>query len=321
MNPKIRTITFILGVCLTVITMSGCAAFQDSLFKMGLGVERFRSGLDAKSLQLDNYTIAYTERKGEPGGDTIILLHGFTADKSNWVRFVRYIPAQYRILVLDMPGHGDSTQDMDKSYTVTDMVGCVAEAIDRIGLKQFHLAGNSLGGLVATRYTLRYQNRVLTLGLFNAAGVKAPTPSDLEKHVKQGDNFLIPNSRKAFDRLMGFTFVDQPFIPWPGRAVLARMYMKNYELNQKMWGEINNENGSLQDVSGQLGNIALPVLILWGDTDRLLHVSSVSVFEQHLPDSTTVIMKNCGHIPMMERPKEAAVHYVRFLNNHASQTR
>jgi len=54
-------------------------------------------------------------------------------------------------------------------------------------------------------------------------------------------------------------------------------------------------------------------LILWGDTDRLLDVSCTEVLEKGLPSSTTVIMKDCGHVPMMERPEETARHYIGFL--------
>ena len=57
----------------------------------------------------------------------------------------------------------------------------------------------------------------------------------------------------------------------------------------------------------------MPTFVLWGDKDHLLDVSCVEVFKRYLPDVRTVIMKNCGHLPMMERPEEAADHYVRFL--------
>lgn len=316
MKMHIRTAMGLMLLCIAMIPISGCTSFQDGLYGMGLGFERFRSGLDAKSVQLDDHTVAYTERDGEPGGETIILLHGFSANKSHWVRFVRYLPDEYRVLAMDMPGHGDSTQDMNTPYTVTDIVDRLSEAIDRIGVERFHMAGNSLGGLVSTRYALRNPDRVLTLGLFNAAGVTAPTPSELEKHMEKGDNFLLPKTREAFDRLMDFTFCDPPFIPWPGHAVLARTYIDNYPFNRKMWGDIHEPDGELPDVSDRLGEITLPVFILWGDTDNFLHVSCVDVFEQHISDSTSVIMDNCGHVPMMERPKETAGHYMRFLRQH-----
>ena len=59
--------------------------------------------------------------------------------------------------------------------------------------------------------------------------------------------------------------------------------------------------------------IQAPTLILWGDKDKLLHVSCVPILEMGIKHHQTVIMKNCGHAPMLERPKETADHYLRFL--------
>lgn len=62
-----------------------------------------------------------------------------------------------------------------------------------------------------------------------------------------------------------------------------------------------------------LSKIRARTLILWGDTDRVLDVSCAQVLEKGLPSSTTVIMKDCGHAPLMERPEETARHYLDFL--------
>jgi len=62
-----------------------------------------------------------------------------------------------------------------------------------------------------------------------------------------------------------------------------------------------------------LPKIKARTLVLWGDHDRVLDVSCVQILEKGLPNCTVVIMQDCGHLPMIERPQEASEHYLAFL--------
>jgi pimeloyl-ACP methyl ester carboxylesterase len=63
-------------------------------------------------------------------------------------------------------------------------------------------------------------------------------------------------------------------------------------------------------------DIESPVLILWGEYDRVLDVSSVEVMRPLVPQAEVVIMKDTGHVPMIERPAETAAHYLRFVEHN-----
>jgi abhydrolase domain-containing protein 6 len=77
------------------------------------------------------------------------------------------------------------------------------------------------------------------------------------------------------------------------------------------WGD--DYLGNWVDAEPVLGRIDAPTLVVWGDTDRILHPSTAPIFEKKIKDATLVIMKDCGHLPMLERPDESASHYARFL--------
>jgi pimeloyl-ACP methyl ester carboxylesterase len=64
----------------------------------------------------------------------------------------------------------------------------------------------------------------------------------------------------------------------------------------------------------ELPKIQVPTLLLWGDQDRVLDVSSIGVMQPLLKRPSVVIMQNCGHVPMLERPAETAQHYQDFLD-------
>ena len=93
MVKNVKQFLKIIILIISAFLVSGCTSFQKPLFDIGLFVERFRSGMDYKEVMVDGETYAYLEREGK--GETIVLLHGFSAEKYNWIRFVRYLPDHF----------------------------------------------------------------------------------------------------------------------------------------------------------------------------------------------------------------------------------
>lgn len=294
-----------LGVMLLLCVSTGC---KQSLFNSGLSLERKLSKLEPKTIQVGKLTVSYLERPGS--GDTIVLLHGITADKDNWVRFARHIPEEYRIIAIDLPGHGDNARDFKVTYSIDHITDGFADTVNALKLDRFHLAGNSMGGYVSTLYAADHPDKVLTLCLIDPAGAQSPQLSDRELALMRGVNPLIPKTKAEFDDLLAYGFHKQPFMPWPARSVLADKYIERSEFNQKLWNDVWDNR---VDVANYFGNITMPVLLFWGDKDRIIHVSAVSVYEKGLPQIKTVIFRDCGHMPMLEIPKESAGIYVSFL--------
>lgn len=307
----------VLVIVLMVGMVYGCASTQKSIYNFAIDMERSRADLKAKTVQVEGESVSYLEREGS--GEIIILVHGFTADKNNWLRFVRYIPEKYRVLAIDMPGHGDNIRVMDRKYDPSSLSSGIAKTIDALELKRFHIAGNSLGGLVSKIYSVEHPDNVITLGLFDSAGVVSREPSDFQQALKKEDNPFVVKTREDYDRLIEYAFYDEPFMPWPIHAVMSREYIKRNDFNQKMFGElIHSELFTNPDFArNTLPSLKVPVFVIWGDKDRLLHVSSTEVYQDLLPQVEVTILKDCGHIPMIERPEESADHYSTFLEKHS----
>lgn len=120
-------------------------------------------------------------------------------------------------------------------------------------------------------------------------------------------------SREGFDELFTYAFYSQPFYPWPIISVLSDRAIASREFYEKVGNEFLTKS---TDIYPLLSGLDMPVLVIWGDKDRILHVSTTEVLKQSLPDSEIVIMKDCGHMPMTERPQETAEYYVNFLSKH-----
>lgn len=291
----------------------GCASFKQGMFDCMVSAERSRSDFKPGVVQIQDQTMAYLERPGT--GETIVLIHGYTGNKDHWTRFVRHLPEEYRVLAFDMPGHGDNAQSFDKTYTVDYMASTLDQAVQTMGISRFHLAGNSMGGWISVLYANRYPQKVMSLGLLDNAGLVnvSPHPSDLQMEVSKGHNPFVITSREDFEELFEYAFNKKPFYPWPIISVLFERAIASRAFYEKVGNELLTKS---TDIYPLLSGLNLPVLVIWGDKDRILHVSTTEVLKKSLPDSEIVIMKDCGHMPMVERPGETAEYYVNFLNRH-----
>jgi pimeloyl-ACP methyl ester carboxylesterase len=265
------------------------------------------AGLNEKSTQVDKYIIVYLEGGR---GESVLLLHGFGADKDTWNLFSPYLTKKYHVIAPDLPGFGGSSKIWSDQYDIAAQVRRLHEFVKKIGLKKFHLAGNSMGGLIAGLYAAMYPDEILTLGLFDPAGVIDREPSQLSLELEKGNNLLIVESISDYDKLLDFTFVKPPFIPDPLKSYFAEMAVQSKDFNKKIFIEATPGN-QLETV---MREILAKTLILWGDTDRVLSVSSAQVLRKGIENSKVIIMKDCGHLPMIERPEETAQYYLEFIS-------
>ena len=291
-----------------VVLVALFVAFPGLILKLQIDRIRSASGLSEKSVSIGDHQMAYLEG-GQ--GETVLMVHGFGGNKDNWTRFAEFITPHYHVVIPDMPGFGESTFLDSADYGTTEQAKRLDRFVSALGLDNFHIVGNSMGGNIAGRYAVMYPEKVLSLGLFNAAGVSSPEPSELARIIQDGgNNPLIVNSTEDFDRLMSFVFVKPPYIPDFAKKFLIEEGKKHSAGNKKIFEQLAAERGSLEK---DLSKIQAQTLVLWGDKDRVLDVSGARVFADGIEHAQLVIMKDCGHVPMVERPQEAAEHYLKFL--------
>ena len=304
MRLAIKFIFYGFSACLIASLFSACS---NSLYEAGISWERYRAGLSEKSADIKGLHLSYLNGGT---GETVLMVHGFGSNKDSWNRFARHLTGKFRIVALDLPGHGDSTSRLELSYDIPSQARRLELFAVKLGLERFHIFGSSMGGAVAIYYTHLFPNRVMTLGLMSSGGVLSPNPSEYLLLLQKGDNPLLVDSREDFDRMLKFVMVEPPYIPWFIQNVVVDNYKARRSINAKIFEDIATEE--LADIQF-LPEIKIPVFILWGRLDRVLDVSSIDVFEKRLPDTKTVILENIGHAPMIEAPQISADHYLHFL--------
>ena len=273
-------------------------------------VERQLAGLTPRTVNVDGLTLHYYEG-GPADAPTLLMIHGFGANRDNWLRFARYFK-DYRVIALDLPGFGESSKP-DIDYDVASQTERVHAFAKTLGLTRLHLVGNSMGGHIAALYAARHPEQVLSVALLDNAGVTSPRKSEMFAMIERGEpNPLVVRRAEDFDALMRFVFVNPPPLPESLKRHFAEQSMANQAIYDKIFRQLRERYVPLEP---ELPKIQVPTLLLWGEQDRVLDVSSIEVMKPLLKQPSVVIMPDCGHAPMIERPEDTARHYQAFLDS------
>jgi len=307
----------LIGALLVVLGLAGGGLYvandAETLLSLAIRKERGAAGLVEKALRVQDHDIVYLDG-GDPSGEPILLIHGFSADKDNWTRMNRFLAdAGYRVVAPDLPGHGQSSRLPAHRYSIPNQVAFVEAFVSALDLPPVHVIGNSMGGHISGGFAALHPERVRSVALLAAAGVTAPEKAERFVIMEEtGTNPLLVEDVEDFDRLLGFLFVEKPPMPGVVKQYFADHAVANRAFNDKIYADLRDPD-SLLPLEPLLPRIIMPALILWGDTDRVLHPSGAGVFAAGLPHAQRVTMTACGHSPMIERPEETARHYLAFL--------
>ena len=236
-------------------------------------------------------------------GEPVVLVHGFAGMKENWLQLARELSSR-RVVMPDLPGWGESERRDGEDYRVEAQVERLAAYLDAMSLERVDLVGHSMGGHIAGVFAARHPGRVKTLSLVSAAGVRFEI-NDFGRRVLAGETPFNWQSREQFDAFMRELFTEPPWAPPRVRDVLVAQNRERHAFQAALLREMARDDQAFM-LEAELPRIAAPTLVLWCDGDRILDVSSVATIERQLPAANDVVLAGCGHMPMMERPREMA---------------
>jgi abhydrolase domain-containing protein 6 len=269
----------------------------------------WQSGLQKKEIQVDDHRWVYLQG-GE--GEPVLLVHGFGAGKDQWGFFPKALTPSYRLIVPDLPGFGESTKIDSASYDIASQVERLSRFVESLGLRSFHLLGISMGGYVAAYYASEHPERVRSLALMGAAGVRSRVESYAWKRYREeGRIILLYKTVAELEELVSALFYDPPLLLPSFKRYFAEKGRLNYRFHEKILREM--QKGGMDLLEGRLAKVEAKSLIIWGADDQILHVSSVERFQSQLRDSKTLILEECGHVPYFEREETTIKAYLEFL--------
>ncbi|MBU0462784.1 alpha/beta hydrolase [Patescibacteria group bacterium] len=284
-----------------------------TVIKLLTGYAKWKGGIDTHSIQVDKHKWPYLEA-GSKNNETIVFLHGFGSRKEFWIAMMDHFGKAYHVVAPDLPGFAENKIVDGVEYTILDQVKRLDKFLSDNDVSKFHLIGSSMGGYISLYYAIMHQEKLLSLALMNSAGVISPKQSYYEKYlIETNENLLIPEDVDGFKKFIDLVYYVPPKMSDNFAAYFAEVRKKRLKEEKLLF------QGMLKSlevpIEPMLSAIKTKTLIMWGDKDRILDVSSVQIFEKRIKNHQTVIFKDIGHIPIMEAPEKTNKAYKKFLDS------
>jgi pimeloyl-ACP methyl ester carboxylesterase len=263
----------------------------------------------SKFVELNGVELHYRD---EGQGPVLVLIHGFGGSLHNWNEWVSLFKGKYRIIRFDLPGFGLSSP-VRRKMEIKWFVEVFKSLMDHLGIEEFYLCGNSLGGWLSWEFVASYPERVKKLILMNSAGYfeEAGKPAGIELMAKeQFRKLLRTGAPKILVRQIAKgSFGDKSKLT---DDLVHRTYLMINRVGM-LASLIYIASSDARATHGKVHLITTPTLILWGAKDTVIPVSHADLFYSDLKNSKLIIYKEAGHVPMMELPELSANDAEQFL--------
>ncbi len=237
------------------------------------------------------------DAKGRGTGPTIVLLHGIGASATPFGPMIAQLRRTAgRVVAVELPGHGFS-ELRGAALTGEGLFNAAAAGLRQLVPEPMVLMGNSLGGAVSMHYAATYPERVLGLVLVSPAGAHN-TPDEWEALKSR---FAV-DSRASAREFLGLLYHRTPWFI----ALLAHELPASFARRavRELLESASNDHLPPPD---SVTSLSMPVLFLWGKSERLLPPSHFAWFRKHLPPSAVVEEpEGFGHCPHLDSPGRLA---------------
>jgi pimeloyl-ACP methyl ester carboxylesterase len=254
----------------------------------------------------------YLEQHGRSDSPPVVLIHGFAGSRRWWHQLLPHLADRYRLLCLDLPGHGLSDEPVD-GYAISARADQVATTLLGLGVQHAIVIAHSSGGFVATELAAQHRSLVSALVLINTGtdpdAYIAPNPlltSVLHSPVS-GPLLWRARTDKAILRSMRSAFAPGFAIPHDVVDDVRRLSHHTFVAT----GRENLKYIGQQHLPDRLAVLTIPMLILFGALDRRWRVSHVERYKK-VPSATVTLVPTAGHTPMIETP-ELTAHYAHMF--------
>lgn len=259
--------------------------------------------------------------EGKTDGPVLVLLHGSNASLHTWDPWVQRLGRTYRIIRYDQIGHGLTGPAPDGRYDSAAFVSVLDRLMTKLGVTQFALAGNSMGGGIAWNYALAHPEKLSALILVDASGAPEAKPRALPIGFRvaqtPGINRLaqIITPRSMVEKTLRQSISRDEIID---QAMIDRYWeLLLYPGNREATGRRFAEPRIPADPA-KLAALRVPTLIVWGEEDALIPVSAGRWLAKSIPGSKFIVYPGIGHIPMEEAPDRSAADVDAFLAERAA---
>ncbi|WP_343882215.1 alpha/beta fold hydrolase [Rhodanobacter caeni] len=300
---------------LLAIVLGGSYLFAPQwLMQANLKREAMAAHLETHAVQAGDTRWAYYEG-GE--GPTIVLLHGFAADKSEWLKVAKELAPHFHLIIPDLPGWGDSSRVAGASYTIDAQAARLDAFVQALRLSRFILVGHATGGAIAGVYASDHPDRVAGLALLDSFGLKN-AGNAFTREAEAGKNPFVFDDRAGLQRAMALAFKQPPELAERFADVRVARNRRDRAFIESRFDTLRQPSQYLS-LQPRLGRLTMPVLGLWCHDDKIMDISALDSLRQGLTAASAIstsVINSCNHMPMLEKPEETARVLTSFALSH-----
>jgi pyruvate dehydrogenase E2 component (dihydrolipoamide acetyltransferase) len=221
-----------------------------------------------------------------------------------------------RIVAVDLPGHGASDKPSPEStdYSVPGLAARIGELIEKMELSPAVLIGHSLGGATALQLALDRPKLVRALALVDSAALGSEISGELLDRVESEP------SRDEARQLLELFFQDRRFVLERGidDMYAARIAPGADDAVKAVAATAFTRHGQKLFLTDRLNELEVPVLVVWGELDRVIPSTHAVAAAAALPTAWLEVMEGVGHVPQVEAAPAFAAIVNRWLASFPS---
>jgi pimeloyl-ACP methyl ester carboxylesterase len=315
-DVKIWRIAVGVLITLTAAAAGGCVMLRPDIPFAALEA-KYANG-QSRFMDLPGGVRLHYRDQGNPNGPSIVMVHGFAASLDAWEPWVARLGNDYRIVTLDLPGHGLTRAPSTYVISLDRCADLVDVVADRLKLGRYVVVGNSMGGGVAWGLALRHPDHVRGLVLVDSVGLPEArrdrgSPLVFKIMASPAGRLLLRHmdTRPLAERGLRSAYVDPSLVT----PALIDRYVDLSRAPGHRSILLNGQGpGSGPKITAEtFKHIRIPTLVMHGEADTVIPVAAGRRLADAIPGARLITYPGVGHVPMEQIPDQSARDLRSFL--------
>lgn len=243
-------------------------------------------------------------------GPAVIFGHSLGFDWEMWSFVAPMLSSEYRMIALDLRGHGDSTGP-SRDYPISDMADDVVAVMDQLALDQAAYCGLSMGGMVGMHLALKYPERINGLVLMSTSATEEPESNRTTYDMLNEQTRGTPPNPAVVQFLLGLMFSGEFRSRCPDvvKHFENKLQRVNDDPSYFSVRSVIHRDGFEEEIS----KIDLPTLVICAEADTSFPVSELELIHEKIQGSQFIRLPGAGHMSAVENPDSVAEMIQSFL--------
>ena len=247
-------------------------------------------------------------------GPALLLIHGMAGSSATWRAIIPQLSTKYRVIAPDLLGHGMSAKPRG-DYSLGAFAVFLRDLLDELGVHRATVVGQSLGGGIAMQFAYQHRDYCERLALIGSGGLGPDLSPMLRLLSAPGAELVLPvvapQSVLNLGNKLG-SWLTSAGIQAPRAGQMWQAYCSlsdsagRHAFLRTLRSVVDHRGQAVSALNKLHLTAGLPVVLIWGDDDRIIPVSHAYAAHDALTGSRLEVLEGIGHFPHVEAPMAVA---------------